>query len=138
MKYQTEILIQIVAALLFIPVTFSIFFLAISTFSHYILPVIKNKQHRKKMNKEIRNLIRETKGKFFSITFEKKDGTIRTINGKDKYLRLIRGGGSPATDALKAAGYVSAVNRNKETWFSFQPDSVVTFKCGKIEKTFLV
>ena len=90
------------------------------------------------MNREINNLISACKGKFFSITFETKDGHVRIINGKDKYQRLIRGTGSPAIRALRQAGYVSAVNRNKESWFSFQPDSVLTFKCGKIEKTFLV
>lgn len=132
------LMILLVFITLSLPLIFSIFFLAFRVFSCYILPVIRNKQHRNKMNKDIRNLIRETKGKFFSITFEKKDGEIRTINAKDKYQRLIKGTGSPATSALRQAGYVSAVNRNKETWFSFQPDSVVTFKCGKIEKTFSV
>lgn len=126
-----------ITILIALPFIFSAIFLAIRTFCCYFLPNEQTK-HRNKMNKEIRDLIRATKGKFFSITFEKKDGTIRTINAKDKYLRLLAGTGSPATDALKAAGYVSAVNRNKETWFSFQPDSVVTFKCGAIEKTFSV
>jgi hypothetical protein len=87
---------------------------------------------------EIDALIASTKGKFFSITFEKKDGSIRTINGKDRYERLIKGTGSPATAGLKEAGYKSAVNRNTESWFSFQPSKILSFKCGKLVKNFLV
>jgi hypothetical protein len=87
--------------------------------------------------KTIDTLIAEAKGKFFSITFEKKDGTLRTINGKDKYLRLIAGAVStPSIDGLRDAGYNSAVNRNREQWFSFQPEKVKAFKCGKVERTF--
>lgn len=88
------------------------------------------------MQTELDNLIAETKGKFFSITFVKKDGTTRIINSKDKYFRLMKGVGSPATDALKAAGYRSAVNRNTETWFSVKPEKVKEFKCGAVHKVF--
>jgi len=86
--------------------------------------------------KKIDALIEKTKGKFFTLTFIKKDGTIRTINGKDRYNRLVKGTGSPATDALKAKGYKNAVNRNRETWVSFMPEKVVEFKCGAIHETF--
>lgn len=109
---------------------FSIFFLAILAIICYLLFT----KPKNDMNEQLRNLIHETKGKFFSITFTKKDGEVRTINGKDKYNRLLRGGESK----VEGAGYLSAVNRNKEDWFSFKPDSVVTFKCGKIEKSFVV
>lgn len=134
MKYQAIIHSQIVAILL-IPVIFSIFFLAIRVFACYILPN-KQTKHRNNMNKEIRDLIASTKGKFFSISFEKKDGTVKTVNAKDKYFRLLKGTGSPATDALREAGYQSNVNRNKETWFSFQPEKVLEFKCGNVHKIF--
>lgn len=86
--------------------------------------------------KNIDSLIAATKGRFFTLTFEKKDGTIRTINSKNKYNSLIKGTGSPATDALKAQGFKNAVNRNSETWFSFQPMKVKEFKCGEIHEVF--
>lgn len=86
--------------------------------------------------KNIDQLIAATKGRFFTLKFQKKDGTIRLVNSKDKYLRLIKGTGSPATDALKAQGYKNAVNRNSETWFSFMPEKVIEFKCGSIHETF--
>jgi len=85
--------------------------------------------------KNIDKLIAASKGRFYSITFEKKDGAIRKINAKNRYNRLIKGSGSPATDALKSAGYVSQVDRNKESWFSFKPEKVLSFKCGAIEET---
>lgn len=116
-----------------IPILFSIFFLAIRCISIYIH---SRKAKPNKTMKNIDELIEQTKGKFFSITFEKKDGSRRIINGKDKYFRLIKGTGSPATDTLKSAGYKSAVNRNAENWFSFQPEKVVEFKCGAIHKKF--
>ncbi len=86
------------------------------------------------MNTNIETLIAEAKGKFFSLTFEKKDGTVRTINGKDKYNRLLHGGDNKVAEA----GYTSAVNRNKESWFAFKGEKVKSFKCGAIEHTFSV
>lgn len=127
MKYIVVSLIMI-----FFSVIFPIFFLAIRAIFAYSL----NRNTNQQAMKIIEQLIEQSKGKFFSITFEKKDGTTRIVNGKDKYFRLIRGGGSPATDALKAKGYKSAVNRNRDDWFSFQPEKVIRFKCGAIEKTF--
>ena len=105
-------------------------FLVLLTLTAKVIQERKNK----KMQTELETLIGSVKGRFFSITFEKKDGTIRTINGKDKYLRLLRGG----ENKVKDAGYVSAVNRNKEEWFCFKPNSVVRFKCGAIEKNLSV
>jgi len=97
-------------------------------------PVSKKNKH-KTMQTELDNLIAETKGKFFSITFVKKDGSVRVINGKDKYQRLLKGGkynGGKYKGAT--AGFVPFVNRNTETWASAHKDAVVTFRCGKLVK----
>lgn len=85
---------------------------------------------------EIDSLIKSANGRFFTLKFIKNDGTVRVINSKDKYRRLIVGTGSPATDALKSQGYKNAVNRNGESWFSFKPERVLEFKCGAIHKVF--
>jgi len=85
---------------------------------------------QKTMQTELDNLIAETKGKFFSITFVKKDGTVRVINGKDKYQRLLKGG----VNNVAVAGYVPFVNRNTETWASAHKDAIVTFRCGSLVK----
>jgi hypothetical protein len=90
----------------------------------------------KKNMKTLDQLITETKGKFFSVTFTKKDGSVRTINGKDMYMRLLAGGKFAASES----GYVPFVNRNASNilnkkgggWVSAHKDEVITFKCGKI------
>jgi len=84
------------------------------------------------MNTNIETLIAEAKGKFFTLRFKKKDGTIRTINSKDKYHRLLAGG----ENKVEGAGYLPAVNRNKESWFAFKPENVLEFKCGSTHVKF--
>lgn len=90
----------------------------------------ETKAKHKTMQTELDNLIAETKGKFFSITFVKKDGSVRVINGKDKYQRLLKGGEYKGA----TAGFVPFVNRNTETWASAHKDAIVTFRCGKLVK----
>jgi len=119
-----------ITILIALPFIFSAIFLASRTFTCYLLKRNKESQAMK----QLETLIAATKGKFFSITFTRNDGKVRVINGKDKYHRLLKGG----RNMVKQAGYLTAVNRNKEDWFSFKPDSVITFKCGAIEKTFVV
>lgn len=127
-------LTSLIALILISPVIFCIFFLACRSIGCYLLTRKTNqtKPTDTMKNKEIIALIEAAKGKFFSLTFEKKDGTRRKINSKDKYFRLLKGG----ENNVAGAGYVSLVNRNKENWFCFQPDKVIAFKCGAVEKTF--
>ena len=95
----------------------------------------------KKMNKTLDELIAETKGKFFSVTFTKKDGSVRTINGKDKYHRLLAG----ENERLKGMGYVPFVNRNASNTLTKKgggfvvahKEGVLTFKCGEIKAEFV-
>lgn len=77
---------------------------------------------------QIATLIAQTKGKFFSLTFVKKDGSKRVVNGKNSYERLLRGG----NDTVRAAGYVPFVDRNKGNWICAHDNSLVSFRCGKI------
>jgi hypothetical protein len=110
---------------------------AIWMVGHYTAEIIvdiwKKLTYNKRMNQELHKLIAETKGKFFSVTFIKKDGTVRTINAKNQYKRLLRGG----DNKVAHAGYISAVNRNKDSWFCFKPEGTVRFKCGGVDKVFL-
>jgi hypothetical protein len=94
-------------------------------------------QTPKKNMKTLDTLIAETKGKFFSVTFTKKDGSVRTINGKDLYRRLMAGGGK---FSAYESGYVPFINRNASNilnkkggnWVCAHKDEVINFKCGKI------
>lgn len=81
---------------------------------------------------DLEKMIADTKGKFFSITFVKKDGSKRVANGKDKYFRLLKDGPS------KLANNVPFVDRNQEKWISTTNDAVVIFKCGSTEKSFAI
>ena len=134
---MNEVIIAIIAAMLiiaFVAIVAAIF----DELSHLQKEVDKAKNYKydlpdnkpKTMYTELDDLIAETKGKFFSITFVKKDGSVRVINGKDKYQRLLNGG----VYKIKTAGYVPFVNRNTETWASAHKDAVVTFRCGKLVK----
>jgi hypothetical protein len=129
-------LVEIAAYLFAAQIIFSIFFLACRLFSCYILPLVQTRYKKYKAMKQIETLIKSAKGKFFTIKFEKLDGTVRTINAKNRYNSLIKGTGSPATDALKEKGYKNAINRNSGRWFSFLPEKVIEFKCGAIHETF--
>jgi hypothetical protein len=94
----------------------------------------------KKNMKTLDQLIAETKGKFFSITFTKANGSVRTINGKDVYKRLLVGGKFTASEK----GYIPFINRNAPNilnkkgggWVCAHKDEVVKFKCGKIQTEF--
>jgi hypothetical protein len=89
------------------------------------------------MQSELHSLVKAAKGKFFSLTFIKADGSERVVNGKDKYVRLLAGGQSTVSDR----GYVSIVDRNKGesgAWIAAHNTKAVRFKCGAIDKTFSV
>jgi hypothetical protein len=98
------------------------------------LETLRNNLEKQKMQQELATLIKETKGKFFSIEFVKKDGTIKKINGKSKYQRLLAGG----DNKVEAHGYTSFVDRNRGRWACAHGTKVVNFKCGKLERKFQV
>jgi hypothetical protein len=127
-----------IAAILLSPAIFSIFSLAIASISGYLLNRKTKPNNTMQNTTELRNLIQQTNGKFFSVVFRKKDGTLRTANGKDKYLRLLADSSSPRAgfNPVKGAGYESFVDRNKESWICAKDENLVSFKCGKLEKTF--
>jgi len=110
---------------------------------HHKLWLEKNLSNEtpKKNMKTLDQLIAETKRKFFSVTFTKKDGSVRTINGKDLYRRLMAGG---CKFSAYESGYVPFVNRNASNflnkkggnWVSAHKDEVIKFKCGKITAEF--
>jgi hypothetical protein len=80
------------------------------------------------MQKQLNTLVKESKGRFFSVTFTKKDGTVRTINGKDYYKSLLNGG----TSKVAHLGYTSIVDNNRGGWAAVHEDKVLAFKCGTV------
>lgn len=76
----------------------------------------------------LKELIDKTNGRFFSVTFRKADGSIRKANGKDYYLRLLRGGES----TLKESRAVPFVDRNKGSFIAANADRIISFRCGSL------
>lgn len=124
------------------PLIFSSIFLAIRTISVYILPRYQktNKLEKNTMNQQTKlaKLIQQSKGKFFSVQFIKKDGTKRTANGKDFYLRLLvsQDGAKAVFSPRENPSVTPFIDRNKEGWISASDERLVHFKCGKLEVNF--
>jgi len=136
---QTSTIIQAIILILTLPF-FAFIFIVIE--AEYKKRNAKNQtKETKETMKTLDQLIAETKGKFFSVTFTKKDGSVRTVNGKDLYRRLLVGGQS----TVRQAGYVPFVNRNASNilnkkggaWVSAHKNEVITFKCGSIKAEFV-
>lgn len=83
-------------------------------------------------NPDLKKLLDLSNGRFFSLTFVRKDGVERTVCGKNRYARLVKGGKSTVADS----GYTSAVDRNANGgeggWFCAKGERVKRFKCGKL------
>jgi len=78
--------------LILFPLVFSALFLLTRAASYALGKKTKNKMEKPPATikeQSLDELIVATKGKFFSVTFVKKDGSIRVVNGKDKYHRLL-------------------------------------------------
>jgi len=123
---KNTVIITTAAALFFAPYFF--------TQIKYLIDKRAKNKHNTRMQANLEKLIESTKGKFFSITFTKKDGSVRIMNAKDKYARLLKGG----DNKVAASGYTSFIDRNKDNWACAKASGVVNFKCGNIEETFSV
>jgi hypothetical protein len=90
--------------------------------------ILQKKSVKSETEKELARLIKSTKGKFFSVSFKQKDGTIKRFNGKDFYKRI-------EFDNMNSFGFVDP---NKKTIFKNQKKGgwqkdigeIVQFKCG--------
>jgi hypothetical protein len=72
---------------------------------------------------EVRRRVKAKSTKFATVTFIKKDGTVRTKNGLFKPLSHIKGTGRKTPE-----GYVAIYSPNEEKWGMFREDAVVDFK----------
>lgn len=82
---------------------------------------------------EAKNLIKETNGKFFTVTFIKKDGTERTMNarlGVKVYLR----GGQLAYDA-EEKGLIPVYDVKTKGYRMVNVSTITNLKIGKNEYT---
>jgi hypothetical protein len=72
---------------------------------------------------EVRARIKAKGTRFATVTFQKKDGTIRTKNGLFKPLSKIKGTGRGTPD-----GYIAIYSPGEEKWGMFREDSVLEVK----------
>ena len=108
-------------------------FLALVAATSLLIQTIRYRKEEKEksVKPELKKLIEQAKGKFFSLEFKTKEGDSRKVNGKDFYHRLLAGG----KNKVEGAGYTALVNRNTESWVCAKDENVVVFQCGKIRKT---
>lgn len=64
--------------------------------------------------------------KIFTVTFTKKDGTIRNLNGRIGVIKHLKGG-----DKTVPESYVVVYDLVKKAYRCFNPETVIKVKCGK-------
>lgn len=74
----------------------------------------------------IQELVKQTNGKFFKVTFTKADGSIRNMVCRTKVTKHLKGG---ERKAPKDAIVVFDVQ--KKEYRCFKPETVISFQCGK-------
>ena len=84
------------------------------------------------------DLLSSTRGRVFSVTFKKKDGSIRTVNGRRFIEGSVNGNGQSRPFAfidnnvyldLIRQGYPKELAAVK-SWRSFVPENVLSFQIG--------
>lgn len=78
----------------------------------------------------VREIVHRKGTKFATVTFRKKDGSLRTINGHFRAGKHMVGGeaGAAAHDRLRANGLVAIYSMADKGWRSFKADAVVEIK----------
>lgn len=75
----------------------------------------------------ITELVNETNGKFFSVDFIKKDGSIRKMVCRKGVKKYLKGGDKKTPNTV-----ITVFDVNKKEYRCFYPENVINFKCGKL------
>lgn len=70
----------------------------VNTFKKFLIREINSGDPKKRIpiyREELVKMIKNTKGAFFTVTFVKKDGSIRTMNARLNVKKYLRGGSLP-------------------------------------------
>lgn len=100
-----------------------------------------NRIFKKELNKQMKQttitksraveLIKNSQGKFFTVSFMKKDNTERTINGRIKVTKNSKGGKNPATEL----GYISMYSNKDDGYRNVNSQTLTSLKInGNIYK----
>ena len=79
----------------------------------------------------IKDVLNKANGTFVTVTFIKKDGTIRVLNGRTGVKKYVVGGGKPSPDNIIKIFDVSAIG-----YRSFDVSRVLSIKARKNVYTF--
>lgn len=71
--------------------------------------------------------IRSLKGRIFTVTFQKKDGSITRRNARAFVLEALQGG----EDRLAKSSAVAFWSNNDHGWRSFKAENLIEIRCGQ-------
>ena len=80
------------------------------------------------------NIIENTNGKFFGVTFVKNDGTIREMQartGVTKY--LVNPGAAPKNKTAQQQKYINVYDCQKKGYRSINRDTILSVRCEGVE-----
>ena len=91
-----------------------------------VITVISQKNNRPSSD-ELKAMIKSTKGRFFSCTFIKKDGSMRVMNGRIGCHKGIKGVGRK----FQKENLVTVFDAQAKEYRMINVDTMLTFNCGK-------
>jgi hypothetical protein len=80
---------------------------------------------------DAKTLIKATKGKFFTVTFTKKDGTTRVMNARLGVKAYLKGGELPYDPEPK--GLIPVYDMNKQEYRMINTNTITNIKIGNKE-----
>ena len=92
-----------------------------------VITVTSPKNNRPSSDEMVK-MIKSTKGKWFSCTFIKKDGSKRVMNGRIGCHKGIKGIGRK----LQKENLVTVFDAQAKSYRMINVDTMLTFKCGNL------
>lgn len=90
-----------------------------------------NQTIEQSIEQKVRNTVKKTNGKFFTVNFLKKDGSERTMLCRTHVKKHLRGGKKTTPETA-----ITVYSINDKGYRCFYPDTVMGIKCGNINESF--
>ena len=85
----------------------------------------------------INNILSSVGGKFFTVVFTKKDGTVRRLNGRTGVRRHLKGGDVPAGHVSTRKDMLVVYDVKSKGYRCLSRDSIRAIRCGGVEAVVL-
>lgn len=82
---------------------------------------------------QVRKLIEATNGNFFSVEFQKKDGSLREMTCRTNVTKYLKGGVSGTANYEQ---YVTVFDVQKNAYRNINAETIRRFKCGEMSISF--